>query len=225
VVTANKMPLALKYSELSNEAKRRGLALRYGACVGGGVPVLEFGDACARSDTISRIDGVLNATSNFILTEMERGNESFRVALSKARNARYTEADPSFDIDGVDAACKIVILANHVSGANLTLDDVKNREGIRNVSLKAVKRAKRKGKKIRMIASFRRRPAVNLTELDEGDPLALSGPNNAVRFRCRDSGDRVASGKAGGGESASSAVLRDIIWIGRDWFAAKERAE
>jgi homoserine dehydrogenase len=214
VVTANKMPLALRYRELLDLARRRGRIIRYSACVGGGMPVIEFGELCAMGDDVRRIDGVLNATSNFILSEMERGAD-FNHAVKKARRLGYAEADPSLDVDGIDAACKMVILGNHVLGRAFRLGDVNPREGIRKVSAVEVKSALRKGKRVRMVASAERGVEVRVTEIPAGDAICVRGTDNAVRFECLHSGPRLIQGPAGGGPATSTAVIRDILAVAR----------
>ncbi len=215
VVTANKMPLAVDYPNLIRLAKAKNLRLKYSACVGAGVPVLEFGEACAESEPVVRIDGILNATSNFVLSKMEEDGIDFQKALDEAKRLGYAEANPSLDIDGTDAACKIVILADHLLNMSSTIKDVKLVEGIRLVSLSRVKVAMSKGRRIRMLASAGKQLEVRVAELPGEDPLAVSGPFNAVRFECKYSGPRVVSGPAAGGSTTSSALLRDLIQIGR----------
>jgi homoserine dehydrogenase len=213
VVTANKMPLAVAYASLSAKAKRQRRALRYSACVGGGIPIFEFADACTASDSVVRIDGVLNATSNYILTKMEQDGADMKETLEEAQRAGFAEADPSLDIKGVDAACKIVILGNHVLRGNFSLKDVKEMNGIEEVTSARISEAKSRGKKIRMIASVDATPRVQLTEISRSDPLAVDGPTNAVKFRCKASGERYVGGTGAGGVTTSFAVLRDILAI------------
>lgn len=215
VVTANKMPLALRYRGLLADARRRGRVLRYSACVGGGLPVIDLGDLLAQADEVTAIDGVLNATSNFILSEMEERRVGFESALGEARRLGYAEVDPGLDIDGVDAACKMVILANHVLGRSFTLGSVRPLEGIRGMSRARMEKARREGKRLRMVASADDGVSVNVEEVVETDPLCISGTDNAVRFGCKLSGPRVIQGPAGGGAATSTAVLRDLLAIGR----------
>ncbi len=214
IVTANKMPLAHEYSSLMSSAKSRGIQLRYSGCVGAGLPILDFGDACAESEPVLRADGVLNATSNFILSSMERDGSSFSDALEEAKRLGYAESNPWLDIDGVDSAAKIVIIANHVLKRSLTLKDVAIVEGIRRISPSKVKELRREGKKVRMVASVERRPEVKLLEVPDGDSLSIGGASNVVRFRCEYSGERVVSGPAAGGVTTSSAVMRDLLRVG-----------
>lgn len=213
VVSANKAPLALHFTELVEEARKRGVLLRYGACVGGGIPMLEMGRACAEAEEIEGFDAVLNATSNFILTRMQDGGKDFTSALAEARRLGYAEADISLDVDGFDAAAKLVILANHVMGTSISLKDVRPIEGIRDLTTESVRAAASKGKALRALARMHGSPEVGPMEVDIKNPLNVLGATNAVVFRCRDSGDRSVAGPSGGGVATSRAVLRDLVSI------------
>jgi len=212
VVSANKMPLALHFGELVGMA-RSGVALRYSACVGGGIPMLETGMACREAEEVVSIDGVLNATSNFILTKMQEEGSDYASALREAQSLGYAEADPSLDVDGFDAAAKLVILANHVMGKDLTLADVRPMRGIRSLTLQDILGAKSKGMVIRPLATVGRTAEVGPKEVDSRSPLNVFGATNVVVFRCEDSGERVVAGASGGGVATSRAVLRDLIAI------------
>jgi len=214
VVTANKMPLAHGYAALMAAAGDKGLQLRYSACVGAGLPILDFGEACAVSEPVVRVEGVLNATSNFILSEMENDGARFGDALEKAKRLGYAESNPWLDIDGVDAAAKIVIIGNHVLGRRLSMRDVRVVEGIRRVSRARVKKLKEEGKRVRLVAYLERRPEVRLVELPANHVLSIEGASNAVKFLCKYSGERVVSGLAAGGTTTSSAVMRDLLRVG-----------
>jgi len=215
VVTANKMPLALDYKGLMSMADHHGQGIRYGACVGAGLPVFEFGDACAETERVIRIEGVLNATSNFILSEMESRGQDYTSAIESARKAGYAETDPRMDVEGTDSACKAVILANHFFGTDYALHDVKSEGGISGLSREVVETATSEGKRVRMLARVDPDPEVVLENLDPGDPLALRGASNAVRFTCELSGERTLMGHAAGGATTSTAVLRDLIATAR----------
>jgi homoserine dehydrogenase len=213
VVTSNKMPLAVAYSSLLGRARSKKRMIKYGACVGAGIPVFEFADACMASDRVEKVEGVLNATSNFILTKMEQHGVGLNEALREAQNAGYAEADPSLDLRGVDAAAKAVILGNHVLGRSFALKDVKELVGIGGVTQDRIGAAKTRGVKVRMIASVDKVPRVNLAELPMGDPLAVDGAGHAVKFRCAASGDRYVGGEGAGGLKTSLAVFRDILAV------------
>ena len=214
VVSSNKMPLAVAYAFLMGRARGRDLALKYGACVGGGIPFFEFADACTAADSIRRIDGVLNATSTYVLTRMEQKGISMDEALAEAQGLGYAETDPSMDIGGVDAACKIVILGNHILGKSFSLKDVKGMDGIAEVTAARVGATKTRKKKIRMVATVDTTPRVSLAELPQTDPLAVDGPVQAAKFQCVSSGAKFIGGEGAGGLSTSLAVLRDVLAIG-----------
>lgn len=218
VVTANKMPLALRYKGLLQEAKRKGVKILYGACVGGGLPVLNLGEECARAEPVDKIEGVLNATTNFVLSGMEKG-EAYETALGRAQQLGYAEPDPSFDVDGLDAACKIVILANHVMGTAFRLDDVKPLRGIRGVTSARVALARKKGLSIRLVARAGKSASVSPVEVEEDSPLAARGRSHAVVFHCRYSGTRTIMGGGAGSVTTSLGVMRDLISLmrGRLW--------
>jgi homoserine dehydrogenase len=212
VVSANKMPLALHFAELQGMASP-GVALRYSACVGGGIPMLETGSACRKSEEIVGVDGVLNATSNFILTKMQDEGSDYSTALAEAQNLGYAEADPSLDVDGFDAAAKLVILADHLMGRSMTLADVKPMRSIRDLAPQDIRSAAFRGKTMKPLATASNTAEVGPREIDPRSPLNVSGATNAVIFRCEDSGERVVAGASGGGVATSRAVLRDLVAI------------
>ena len=215
VVSANKMPLAFHFAELTREAERRGLSLRYGACVGGGIPMLEMGRACAEAEEVDGFDAVLNSTSNFILTMMQDGGVGFEAALAEAQKRGYAEADPSLDIDGYDAAAKLVILADHVLKKELTLGDVHPLEGIRGLTVERMREAAGRGMAVRPLAVMGRGAQVGPREVGARSPLNVYGATNVAVFHCKDSRERAISGPSGGGVATSRAVLRDLISIAK----------
>ncbi len=212
VVTVNKGPLALGFRSLMELARHNNVHFRFSGAVGGGTPILDFGKACSKGDTIKRITGILNSTSNFILTLMERDRLSFSSALKFAQREGYAEANPSLDVDGYDAAVKLVIVVNYLTSRSLTIRDVKI-SGIRDTSVKAVERAHQVGKAVRLIASADGSYSVSPQLLDSIDPLCVSGAFNAVKFSCEYSGDKVIVGKGAGGMETASSILRDLIEI------------
>ena len=216
VVTANKMPLALHFAELRETSAKKGARLRYSACVGGGMPVLETGLECREVEEISAIEGVLNATSNFILTRMGDEGSDYGTALAEAQALGYAEADPSLDVEGFDAAAKLVILADHVMGRSLTLADVNPLRGIRGITPSDVRSAASKGKAVRPLAQVGETAEVGPREVELRSPLNVYGATNVVVFRCEESGERVIAGASGGGVATSRAVLRDIVAIAAD---------
>jgi homoserine dehydrogenase len=214
VVTANKGPLAVGYSRLMRAAEKNRLQLKYSATVGGGTPVLAFGDELAKSEPVTGVEAVLNQTSNYILTQMEERRLPFDRALEEAQRLGIAERDPSLDIDGVETACEMVIIANHVLKIPSRIPDVLKIEGIRKVTPAMISHARSRRKLLRMMGTVgSNEVAVGLVELDENDPLAIKGARDATRYICRHSGPKLIGSLAGSPMDTSSGIMRDIIDI------------
>lgn len=213
VVTANKGPLAIAFPVLRELAQFNGVQLKFSATVGGGTPILDFGRECLKGDRIVAVKGVLNGTTNYILSRMEERGLTSAAALKEARASGFAEADPSMDIDGIDTAAKLVILANWVLEKRVTLRDVAIK-GIRGVRESDVRRARTKGDVIRLIG-----------EADSGGlrvapqrvaathPLSIKGALNAVTFVSAYAGEETVVGKGAGGMETASAIVRDLLDI------------
>ncbi|HEY4675221.1 MAG TPA: homoserine dehydrogenase [Candidatus Bathyarchaeia archaeon] len=212
VVTANKGPLALALPALTELADYNKVCLRFSGTVGAGTPVLELAKKCLLGDRIVGIRGILNGTTNYILTEMEEKHITFKQALENAQKLGYAEADPSMDVDGTDAACKLVIMANWIMNKKVTLKDV-NIKGIRNVTLRDHEDAAKKGCSIKLIGSINDRLNVKPTEISKHDPLSVGGVLNAVTFVSEFAGEETIIGRGAGGMETASAILRDLLSI------------
>jgi homoserine dehydrogenase len=214
VVTTNKGPLALAMPALTELAEYNNVYLRFSGTVGGGTPMLEFAKRCLAGDKILAIKGILNGTTNYILTEMAEKHLTFQQALADATKLGYAETDPSMDVDGIDTACKVVIMANWIMNKKLTLKNV-NIKGIRDVSLNALDEAAKKGSTIKLIGSIDsdKKPTVAPTEISKRDPLCVSGVLNAVTFVSQFAGEETLIGRGAGGMETASAVLRDLLDI------------
>ncbi|MEM3530794.1 MAG: homoserine dehydrogenase, partial [Nitrososphaerales archaeon] len=174
VITTNKGPLALALPALMDLAEYNGVYLRFSGTVGGGMPVLDLGKKCLIADKIIAIRGILNGTTNYILTEMIEKRIEFNEALKKAQDLGYAEKDPSLDIDGFDTACKLVIMANWIMGKKVTLKDVKI-NGIRNLALKDLIDADKNGNAIKLIGSINKNIEVKPREVSKRDILCVHG--------------------------------------------------
>jgi homoserine dehydrogenase len=212
VVTTNKGPLALALPVLTELADYNKVYLRFSGTVGGGTPVLELAKKCLLGDKIVAIRGILNGTTNYILTEMEEKRITFQQALEKAQKLGYAETDPSMDVDGIDPACKVVIMANWIMNKKFTLKDVDVR-GIRGVTLQALEKAAKRGNTIKLVGSVDDSPKVAPTEISKHDPLCVSGVLNAVTFVSEFAGEETIIGRGAGGMETASAVLRDLLDI------------
>jgi len=213
VVTTNKGPLALAMPALTELAEYNNVCFRFSGTVGGGTPILEFAKRCLEGDKILTIQGILNGTTNYILSEMSQNRVTFQEALSNAQKLGYAEREPSMDVDGFDAACKVVILANWIMNKKITLRDV-DRTGIRDVLLKALDEASKRGNTIKLIGSIDGdKPAVKPSEIAKDNPLCVSGVLNAVTFSCELAGEQTIIGRGAGGPETAGAVLRDLLAI------------
>ncbi|MEM1943073.1 MAG: homoserine dehydrogenase [Candidatus Caldarchaeum sp.] len=213
VVTVSKGALALYMPALKESASHRDVYLKFSGTVGGGMPVLAFARECSRADRVEAIEGILNGTTNYILTRMEEDGLDFRRALAEAQRLGYAEADPTLDVKGLDTACKITILANEVLGMRATVHDVRV-EGVDGVSVEEVNRARSAGKVVRLVAvAGGGKLDVGPRTLDARDPLAVKLAMNAVRFKTTFSGSHVISGKGAGGVETATAIVRDLVSI------------
>jgi len=157
VVTTNKGPLALALPALTELANYNKVYLKFSGTVGAGTPVLELAKKCLLGDRIVSIRGILNGTTNYILTEMDEKRITFQQALENAQKLGYAESDPSMDVDGIDAACKLVIMANWIMNKKVTLKDV-GIQGIRNVTPQALKEASKRSCTIKTHRIHQRQP-------------------------------------------------------------------
>jgi homoserine dehydrogenase len=215
VVTTNKGPLALAMPALTELAEYNNVYLRFSGTVGGGTPMLEFAKRCLAGDRILAIRGILNGTTNYILTEMSQNHVSFQDALANAQKLGYAEREPSMDIDGFDTACKVVILSNWIMGRKITLKDV-DRTGIRDVTLKDLEDAAKRNSTIKLIGSIEGDKAtVKPTEIPFTNPLCVSGVLNAITFSTEYASEQTLIGRGAGGIETASAVLRDLLDIRR----------
>jgi homoserine dehydrogenase len=212
VISVNKGPLALAFPSLIELANYNGVMFRFSGTVGGGTPILEFAKRCLKGDRIISFQGILNGTTNYILSKMADGL-TYEKALEDAKEKGYAEANPSLDLDGFDAAAKLVIMANWVMGMKVTMKDVK-RTGIGGVRSIDVKKAGQNSNAIKLIAACDgRHLEVSPTEVAKTDPICVNGTLNAVTFSSEHSGQQTIIGRGAGGMETASAVLRDLIEI------------
>jgi homoserine dehydrogenase len=216
VVTANKALLADSGTEIFAKAAARGVAVGFEASVCGGIPVIRALQRGLAGDSIESVAGILNGTSNFVLTRMEDGT-SFDAALRLAQERGFAEADPSLDIDGHDAAQKLQLLANIAfEGQRPATFEI---SGIRGVTAEDVSAARSRGSVLRQIATaevsggtIHLRVAVR--EIPDCDPLArVRDESNGVLIRGRSVGEIFLTGRGAGAQPTATAVLSDVIEI------------
>ena len=211
VISVNKGPLALAFPSLMELATYNQVMLRFSGTVGGGTPILDYAKNSLSGERITSFAGILNGTTNYILSNMSAGL-SFDEALKDAKNKGYVEADESLDLDGLDAAAKLVILANWVMGMKVTMPDIKC-IGIRKVSTEDIKKAAKNNCSVKLIASCDKELIVSPKELSNDDPLCVNGTLNAIAFTSEHSGTQTIIGKGAGGTETASSILRDLLDI------------
>ncbi len=215
VITTNKGPLALAYWELKDLAELKGAFLGFEGTVLSGTPAINLAQLCIEPAEVISLEGVLNGTTNFILSSMEMG-ESFEEALSSAIRMGFAEADPSNDLDGMDAAAKVTILANSVMGGRLRLEEVEVK-GIRGIGRGDVLRPLSKGRRMKLLAKAWRegtavRAWVGPAEVDQSNPLARTeGVTNALTYHLDTGYSVTIIGPGAGGDSAAMAIMSDLI--------------
>ena len=212
VISVNKGPLALAFPSLMELAAYNGVMFRFSGTVGGGTPILDYAKSSLSGERITSFTGILNGTTNYILSNMTTGM-SPGAALKDARKKGYVEADESLDLDGLDAAAKLVILANWVMGMKVTMPDVRC-TGIRGVQTSDIKRAADKNAVIKMTATCDKGGMVVApVEIPRDDPLCVNGTLNAISFTAEHSGTQTIIGRGAGGMETASAILRDLLHI------------
>lgn len=219
VVTANKGPVALAYQQLSALATAKGVRFGIEGTVMSGTPSLRLALVSLAGNEISEVSGILNGTTNFILTKMEEGL-SYEAALQQAQQLGYAEADPTADVEGYDAAGKVAILANVVWNVALKPGDV-TCQGITRLTQADIQQAKAEGKRWKLIGRARQETGqvigtVQPQALPVADPLAnVMGATNAVTFMCDLMGPITLIGAGAGKLQTGFALLNDLINIDR----------
>jgi homoserine dehydrogenase len=220
VITTNKGPATLFHGELTEMAKKHNVLWRHEGVVMSGTPVFDLLEFCLAGNEVKEIKGILNGTTNFILTKMEDEGMAYKDALALAQKLGYAEADPTADVEGFDALAKILVLSNIVLGANLKTDQVA-RQGISAITLEDIARAKKEGKRYKLVASAKREGGkvvaqVKPVQLPLSDPLAgVGGAMNALTFHTDLSGPITIQGPGAGQMETGFAVLIDALNIHR----------
>ena len=213
VVTANKGPLALAMPALLELADHMRMQLRFSATVGGGTPFLNFASKCLPGEKILGIHGILNGTTNYILTRMDEASLSFQKALAAAQKKGYAEENPANDLKGLDTAAKIVIIANWVLKRRIRINDLEI-TGIQNIPPDKIRKAKESGAKIKLIGRLAdSRATVKPEEVSADDPVCVPDTLNALSFSTEHTGDVTLIGRGAGGEETASAIIRDLVDI------------
>ena len=214
VVTSNKAPIALRFQELTGLAKKKGLKLRYEATVGGAIPIINLYRDNLEVNEVRSIYGILNGTSNYILTKMFEEDVSLQTALKEAQELGIAERDPSYDIDGTDTAVKLVILANSIMGKGISYKDI-NVRGIQEITAESLELAKKHGYVIKLVGDVNGME-VSPRLIPVNHPLNVSGTLNAIMLDMDIAGTLTLVGHGAGKIQTASSVLADVIDILKD---------
>ncbi len=226
VVTANKALLAKHGKEIFEAAAKRGVDVAFEASVGGGIPILRSMREGLAANRILSLHGIMNGTTNYVLTEMEKTGEAFEVVLKRAQDLGYAEADPSFDVDGVDAAHKLTLLVAMAYGAELTDADIPT-EGIRGLTPLDFDAAAEFGYRIKLLGIAKRHEGpdgieriearVHPTMIPRESLLAsVDGAMNAIAVNGDAVGPTLFYGAGAGEMPTASAVVADLMEIARE---------
>lgn len=219
VVTVNKGPLALAMPALLEMAAHKNLQLRFSGTVGGGTPFLTFASKCLPGEKIVGAKGILNGTTNYILTRMEDDSVGYDRALADAQMKGYAERDPANDVEGLDTAAKMVIISNWMFKQRMRLGDVET-TGILRVTRKMLEHASRSGARIKLIGRLvESKASVGPEQVARNDPVCVQDTLNALTFSTEHAGDLTLIGPGAGGEQTASAIVRDLVDIRNEYMA------
>ncbi|MGD8375571.1 MAG: homoserine dehydrogenase [Acidobacteriota bacterium] len=225
VVTTNKGPIALELASLQDLAARHGADLRFEGTVMSGTPVLSLAMRDLAGDRIQEIRGILNGTTNYILTRME-GGDAYGDALAEAQRLGYAEAKPDADVEGHDAQAKVMILAAALMGRSLRASDVPC-QGITGITPERIADARAGGRRYKLLGTVRRtedgvEASVAPVAVELDDPLAgIAGVANAIHFRTELLGSLTVVGPGAGRRETGFSLLADMLAIHRR-LAARE---
>ena len=218
VVTANKGPVMLQYRRLKDLADTMGVSLGIGCTAGGALPTISSGQYDLLGARVTGIRGVLNGTTNYILTLMEEEGLEYTEALGKAQKEGIAETDPSMDVEGWDTAIKLIIIANALMGSNLKLQDA-SVEGIQNLKLEDVNKAIAQDKKLKLIGKVQWEGnnwnlVVAPEAVDKNDIFfGVNGKNKGIQYLTDTLGEIAVLGGASNLKGAAASLLRDLLQI------------
>ncbi|MCP3027327.1 homoserine dehydrogenase [Halobacillus sp. A5] len=225
VVTTNKGPVALAYRELAALAEQNDAFFGFEGTVMSGTPALRMPVETLAGNQITEIRGILNGTTNYILTEMEKG-QSYDESLEKAQKLGYAEADPTSDVEGYDARYKAAILSNYIMNTPISHTEVEC-EGISGITLEQVQAALTEGKRWKLMARIRNengqvKASVKPECIESSDPLSgVTGATNAIVYECDLSGTILLTGAGAGLKETGFSLLIDLIHYQKEKKLAK----
>jgi len=227
VVTANKALLAKYGEEIFSAAEKNNVGIGFEASVGGAIPIIRSIKEAFVANRIQAIEGIMNGTANYILSKMSDGDHDFGAVLKEAQDKGYAEADPTFDIEGIDSAHKIAVLTRLAYGMPVSLEDIYV-QGISSISKLDIKCAREFGYRIKLLAiskfdgktiDVRVHPAM----ISESKPMAnVNGVLNAIMVRDDLMGENILVGHGAGSLPTGSAVVADVVEIARNMISGAQ---
>jgi len=218
VVTSNKGHLALNFKELMDSAKENNVLFKFEASVGGTMPIINLAQETLPANEIKSIVGILNGTTNYILSRMTSEGTSYEDTLKESQQLGIAETDPTQDVMGIDAACKTVILANALLGIPATYNDVKVK-GISEITSEAISLAGKEGYLIKLIAEISpNNLEVSPRLVRKGSVYDINGTLNMANLKTDLSGDVTVMGIGAGSVETAAAMLTDLIHVIREKY-------
>jgi homoserine dehydrogenase len=219
VATASKGALVFDFKNLMKKARTKGLKIQFSGATAAALPTLDVGLYSLAGAEIFGIEGILNGTTNYILTRMDQGLR-YEAALNEARQKGIAEPDPSMDVEGWDTGCKILLISNALVGTEFSLSDIKV-EGITNISPEFLQEAKKEGKAVKLLGKLLKQgnqfhAEVRVCPLEPGHPLfCVSGTNKGITYLTDTMGSITVIGGKSDPRGAAAALLKDILNIYR----------
>jgi homoserine dehydrogenase len=214
-VTSNKGPLALDFKSLVDKAREEEVQFRFEASVGGAMPIINLAHETLSGLDINSVFGILNGTTNYILSRMAKEGSSYEQTLKEAQELGIAETDPIMDVEGLDAACKIVILANSIMNREVSLNDVEI-NGISKITPESISLAKKEGYLIKLIGEVSEHNLeVSPRLVREKSPYSVDGTLNVATLKTDLADEITVVGKGAGSVETASAILSDLISIWR----------
>jgi homoserine dehydrogenase len=213
VVTSNKGPLSLSFRELVGTAQNNDVEFKFEASVGGAMPIINFAHETLSGCEIESVYGILNGTTNYILSRMAKEGSSYYQTLKEAQEMGIAETNPIQDVDGIDAACKVVILANSIMKRDVSYKDV-DVEGISKITPESIALAQKEGYLIKLIGEASPDSLeVSPRLVREGSPFSVDGTMNVATLKTDLADDVTVVGRGAGSIETASAILSDLISI------------
>jgi homoserine dehydrogenase len=212
VVTTNKGPPALALRNIVDLASRKNVDFRFSGTVGGGTPILEFVRQTVEVDEVLSLKAILNGTTNYILSKMYNEEIQMNKALKQAQLMGYAEKDPALDINGIDPALKLTIIANYALKRELAFKNVRT-IGITGVSLEKIREAKKKNKKVKLICTIKKDAIIAPQSIEMSDPICVDGSLNSIQLKTKHMEEVTLIGPGAGGYQTSTSILGDLLAI------------